>query len=453
MRALAEDTIAGIASANGPGMRGVVRLSGPRVLDCLRAHFEFDRAVQLGPRQAARMFPARLELPPPLGPVPGDLYVWPHDRSYTKQPAAEFHTIGSPPILQAALRVLCDKEARLAEPGEFTMRAFLAGRLDLTQAEAVLGVIDASDTRQLGIALRQLAGGLTTPLEDLRDRLLELLAQLEAGLDFVEEDIQLVSPQQVGEELEWALRAIGELQLQLDQRGQATEVPRVVLVGPPNAGKSSLFNALLGDSAALVSDAVGTTRDYLTGRIDLDGMQVELVDTAGWEASDSADGIRQAAQGAAQLQRHSAALQLICVEARRAAHPIDKHLIHTASAACVVYTKCDQCSAGDRARPRQTSARTGEGIAALRAEIRRRLAQQPIAGGAVIPATASRCGESLRGAAGCLQQALQLSRDDRGEELVAVEIREALDAVGRMVGAIYTDDILDRIFSRFCIGK
>jgi tRNA modification GTPase len=187
------DTIAAIASAPGGAARGIVRLSGPGVLDCLKRSFVIadEQCSSLEAILAAHAVRGTLRLPTTR--LPCELYYWPGARSYTREPLAELHTLGSPPLLASALAALCQAGARLAQPGEFTLRAFLAGRLDLTQAEAVLGVIDARGRTQLDAALAQLAGGLSAPLGRLRERLIDLLAHLEAGLDFVEEKIEFIS--------------------------------------------------------------------------------------------------------------------------------------------------------------------------------------------------------------------------------------------------------------------
>ncbi len=213
--------------------------------------------------------------------LPADLFLWPQGRSYTRQLLAEIHTFGSPPLVDEILQSLCRNGARLAQPGEFTLRAFLAGRIDLTQAEAVLGVIDAADRNQLQAALAQLAGGLARPLGQLRSDLLDLLADLEAGLDFVEDDIRFVTPDELNRRLAAAAETIDQIGAQLTGRDAATARPRVALIGYPNVGKSSLFNALVGNAAALVSTQAGTTRDYLSATIDACGMSIELIDTAG----------------------------------------------------------------------------------------------------------------------------------------------------------------------------
>ena len=221
-------------------------------------------------------------------------------RSYTGQPVVEIHTLGSPPLLEIVLRSICAAGARPAGPGEFTLRAFLAGRIDLTQAEAVLGVIDAGDRHELEIALGQLAGGLARPLHRLRNKLLDLLAQVEAGFDFADEDLAFITREELDRQLAEAESDAAAILRQVDSRHESSPGVRAVLVGRPNTGKSSLFNALAGDRAALVSDHPGTTRDYLTAELDLDGVKCQLIDTAGT----GNEGERRGERGEGRLRSH-----------------------------------------------------------------------------------------------------------------------------------------------------
>jgi tRNA modification GTPase len=288
----ADDEIVAIASATGGAARGILRLSGPRVARCLQLCFQADDALDQprvpldghSPETVPRAIPGSLMLKD-LGSrrLPCLLYYWATPHSYTRQPVAEFHTLGSPPLLDVALLAICASGARLANPGEFTMRAFLAGRLDMTQAEAVLGVIDAGGPQSLEVALAQLAGNLARPLHQLRERLLEVLAHLEAGLDFVEEDIQFIRPEVLVGQLTEAQTAVTDLLHRMDVRSYTPDSVQVVLMGAPNVGKSSLFNALAIEGEALTAATSGTTRDYLTASISLEGMDCQLVDTAGIE--------------------------------------------------------------------------------------------------------------------------------------------------------------------------
>ena len=206
-----DDTIAAIASPPGGAARAIVRLSGPDLRRALEGCFRPTPYVALASIARPTSAPGLFWLRGIAAPLPGELYLWPGTRSYTGQPVAEAHVLGSPPLVEALLRTVCAAGARPAEPGEFTLRAFLAGRIDMTQAEAVLGVIDAADSRQLHAALAQLAGGLAAPLHRLRDSLVDLLAQLEAGLDFAEEDLPAFAPDELIERLDEAAAAVAGL--------------------------------------------------------------------------------------------------------------------------------------------------------------------------------------------------------------------------------------------------
>jgi tRNA modification GTPase len=413
-----------------------------------------------------------------------DLFLWPDSRSYTREPVAELHTFGSPPLLNALLANVCRAGARLAEPGEFTLRAFLAGRLDLTQAEAVLGIIDARSDEELRGALAQLAGGLARPLQQLREELLQLLAELEAGLDFVDEDIEFVSSAAIGALLESANAALREIGEQLAARHTVSGTTQIALVGPPNAGKSSLFNALVSrhgmagnrarppSAASLVSPQGGTTRDYLMATIELDGMRCELIDTAGFEADWSADAatsplmqnrplspIDSAAQALSAEQRARAAIRACCIDASQDPAP---SVSGAASCDVIVMTKADIAPSASRIAKDLaanmplivTSSRTGEGLDELCDEFRKLLTNERAAElGQVVAATADRCRESIRLAEAALQRGREIVVTDGGDELLAAELRTALSELGKVVGAVYTDDLLDRIFSTFCIGK
>ena len=238
-------------------------------------------------------------------PLPADLYLLPAPHTYTGQDVVEIHTLSCPPLLELLIAQLLQAGARAARPGEFTMRAFLAGKLDLTRAEAVHAVIEADDADELKQALTQLAGGLARPLEGLREDLLSLLADVEAALDFSEEDLQFVGREDLLLRLTRGMAQLTTAAPQLEQRAVADRPFRVVLAGRPNAGKSSLFNAL-GGASALVSPEPGTTRDYLVQRLDLGGATVDLVDTPGWRIG--TDTIEEQAQSLGREQAGQADL-------------------------------------------------------------------------------------------------------------------------------------------------
>jgi tRNA modification GTPase len=456
-----DDTIAAIASPPGGAARGILRLSGPRAIECVANFFQPNDGRRLASRQFPCAIAGSLRLPELHSPLPCDLYLW-YGRpglqahSYTGQPVAEIHTIGSPPLLDLVLRSLCAAGARLAGPGEFTLRAFLAGRIDLTQAEAVLGVIDAADRQALNVALGQLAGGLAQPLHRLRDALLDLLAHLEAGLDFADVELSFITPEELNQKLAEAEENVAAMLRQMASRGEAGRAARAVLMGRPNSGKSSLFNALAGNRAALVSDHPGTTRDYLLAELDLDGVKCQLIDTAGMrgEGSGTHD-IESVAEGVAQRQRNTAEIEVLCLDSTRPLDDWERGELQAdgRESRLVVLTKCDAPRGTDcDCAAVETSSVTGQGIETLCGELRRKAIAAGGDRGEVVADTAARCRESLRLAGESLQRARRVALGGQ-EELAAAELRAALDELGAVAGAVYTDDLLDRIFSRFCIGK
>lgn len=457
------DTIVAVASAAGGAATGIIRLSGPSTLSALAQLVSSNEAEQV--RTCSRSCRMALKLSlfddahqGQAGTVNVQAYLWPTSRSYTRQPSAELHLIGSPPLLDQLLSQLLRCGVRLALPGEFTLRAFLAGRLDLTQAEAVLGVIDAHSQAELSTALSQLAGGLTGPLAQVRGDLLDLLADLEAGLDFVDEDISFVSAEDARARLLQAQSQVKQLLASLQNRALSGEAPAVVLLGRPNVGKSSLFNRLVNRQAAIVSTQAGTTRDYLSAEVEWAGQPLRLIDTAGLDPQTALSEIDLRAQNASAEQQSKGAITLVCIDSTREPDAWEQQqLRHPTKEQLVVLTKSDRPThpslqgflAGNDFL--LTSSEAGEGVTALQNKVRQALAQ--IAAGEILPATAQRCQESLQGADQALQHAIALQQAGQGDELVAAEIRLTLDELGKILGVIYTDDLLDRVFSRFCIGK
>jgi tRNA modification GTPase len=441
------DTVAAVASPPGPGFRGLVRLTGPDAWAIALTGFSADRDP---PDPSARHAACRagwLTVDGLRPRLPATLALWPGPRTYTGQPMTEIHTVGATPLVQLVLAHCLARGARLAEPGEFTLRAFLSGRIDLTRAEAVLGVIDARTPAQLDAALSQLAGGLAGPIVALRDRLLDVLAHLEANLDFVDEaDVDPLGRSELAGELAGSAAGVAALADRLRGRDRPEGLPRVVLVGPPNAGKSRLFNALLGRDHALVSPRAGTTRDYLSAPCDCDGLTVELIDTAGLD--DATGAIESRAQSFSTDQADRADLVLDCQSPDTPPAPP----IAADRPRLLVWTKSDVAPPPDSSALLATSARTGEGLAPLRSAIATAL-RSDAADGDPIASTGARCRESLGRASESLRSASETLLLGGGDELVAIDLRQAVDELGKVVGAVVTDDILDRIFRRFCIGK
>jgi len=280
-----DETIIARATPHGYGGRGILRLSGDDSVRVLQDVFHTLDLSELAEDVCPRIHAGTLTPWEPERPVPCDLYFWPHGHGYTGQCAVELHLWGSEPILDAVEhRILQSSQGkvRLARPGEFTLRAFLAGRLDLTQAEAALGVIDATDDHHLQTALNQLAGGIGRPLHRIRDILLDTLSHLEAAFDFADEQIDFISTEELLKRLEETSAHLGEIHRKISARNASGEIVRVLLVGAPNAGKSSLYNRLTDNrQGAIVSPIPGTTRDYLETPLTWDGINFRLVDSAG----------------------------------------------------------------------------------------------------------------------------------------------------------------------------
>ena len=445
------DTICAIASPPGAAFRGVVRISGPKTVEVL------ERILETPPPKVghATTFESVIETGYPIGKIELRVLFWPTTRSYTGQPSAELHLFGSEPLLQATVDLVCRAGARLAGPGEFTLRAFLAGRIDLTQAEAVLGVIDADSKEQLGIALDQLTGGISGPLIDLRKNMIELLADVEAGLDFVDEDIQFIEDEELARRLAELSDLIASVADRMAKRARSSELPTVVLCGLPNAGKSRLLNALAGTDTAIVSDVVGTTRDPNEVRVKQGDLAIRIVDTAGIEDLEPASQQTSVSRQAQDLGRelaYQANYRLWCAAVDQGLIPAPAELQPCLNIA----TKIDLLPPEMAESIPQTgwlpvSSVTGSGLVELSTKISELLQSHDDQTG--VSATSARCRGTLTSAAEALSNAADITRVGGGQELVAAELRLAIDAIGQVTGTVYTDDILDSIFSRFCIGK
>ena len=364
---------------------------------------------------------------------------------------AEIHTVGSPPLLDAILSRLYESGIRPARAGEFTLRAFVAGRIDLIQAEAVLGVIDAADHEELDAALQQLAGGISNEIHQVRTNLISVLGDLEAGLDFVEEDIEFITVPEFAARLDSAIGVIDGLAAQAKDRMQTQTCPKVVLAGPPNAGKSTLFNVLGGRDTAIVSKESGTTRDYLSARINCAGLTVDLIDTAGLD--ESAIGIDGHAQSFSHSQIDSANLVLWCdAGAEDAPVPLPAGTMRIRTKADLRTTDAAEVNALELPSTLEVSAREGTGLGELKKRIHARL-ERDSGSCRFVGTTGARCRDSLVRVNESLRRARQAADESQGDEIVAIELRLALSELGTIVGETHTDDILDHIFSNFCIGK
>lgn len=453
------DTIAALASPQGNSSRGIIRVSGEDAVSVVQGMVQCAEFPETSNGRALRFSPG-IHVSGVNHPVPVDVYLWPTNRSFTGQPMCEFHLIGSPPLLENILSETGKFGVRPARRGEFTLRAFLAGKLDLMQAEAVLGVIDSSDDAELMAAMKQLGGDLSTPLLRLRNRLLDDLADLEAGLDFVEEDIEFVNRGEFISRLQSGLQLVADLLAQSYRRAASNVTQKVILAGLPNAGKSSLFNRLAGESHAIVSSQAGTTRDFLKAEIESAGHTLTLIDTAGWE--DTSELIMQNAQQLRSEQLANADLICWCSAADMNPDEVrtDEALFHGCNhnhaSVIRIWTKSDVNNKFE-IQPNKQECRISVvedmGIETLQHLIAATLQEQSEEKAGLLATTFARCQVSLEKTQDSLHLCLQLAENGDGDELIALELRQALGHLGEITGEVYTDDILDRIFSKFCIGK
>ncbi|MEO8483842.1 MAG: tRNA uridine-5-carboxymethylaminomethyl(34) synthesis GTPase MnmE [Acidobacteriota bacterium] len=445
------DTIVAIATAPGRGGIGVVRLSGPASRDIASAILR--REEPLVPRMATfgRVVDLDADRQRAIDEVVVTFFPAPH--SYTTEDVVEIAGHGSPVLLERMVQLAIARGARLANPGEFTFRAYVNGRIDLVQAEAVADLVDAVTPLQARAAMDQLEGTLTTALTAIDAALFDLAARLEASLDFPDEGFHFVTREDVRADIDQQRQAL----VRLRQDGRAGRLLRegslVVISGRPNAGKSSLFNALAGASRAIVTDIPGTTRDVLTERVDLLGIPITLVDTAGLR--DATDAIEAEGVARARQAQEIAALTLVVIDQSEpfaGALDLDGPVV-------VVLSKSDlpcaiplEVIAAWPARPMAVSTKTGDGLRALRDQIVATLGARD--DWRDVPAISN-----VRHLAQIDQALEAFDRIDAAiqsgasEELVLAEMVEAREALEAITGHKTPDDVLRHIFERFCIGK
>jgi tRNA modification GTPase len=435
------DTIAAIATPSGSGGIGIVRVSGPDAAEVLARVVGRDRASF---RDRVRSFGvARDARGERLDEV---LYVWMRGpRSFTGEDVAEIHGHGGAVNMGRLYRATLAAGARAAEPGEFSRRAFASGRLDLTRAEAVLGVIEAASERACRVAQAQLEGALGQRVRELGDRATALRAEVEAGIDFPGEDLELLGPEAIAQGAEILAEETGALAATFALGRALRDGAEVALRGPVNSGKSSIFNSLIGRERALVAEEPGTTRDFVEAGIVLDGVAVTLIDTAGDRAAESeverrgiALGSERAAHVDLEVVLHSAEEGMPITPP-----PREARRLHVVSKADLVGTR----PAGWLA----TSAHTGDGLDELRAAIVERVVGRAAEGEEGPLVTSERQRALLLEAAAGFAAAAGACRGPL--EIVADELRVGGDRLAAVLGEDVSDEMLDQLFARFCIGK
>ena len=452
------DTIAAISTPRGEGAIGLVRLSGPHAFSIADQLFCSDRTSGSLFRRSHHLHYGTIKDPETNEAIDEVLLtVLKSPRTYTCQNMVEINCHGGPVALERVLLLALRAGARLAEPGEFTKRAFLNGRIDLAQAEAVADIIQARTDLSRMAAMDQLAGKLSEAVEAVRDSVLQILVEIEAAIDFPDEDLDFEDSAQLAESLQTAETELDQL-LQTAQDGRILrDGVRVAIIGRTNVGKSSLLNVLLKEERAIVTDTPGTTRDTIEESLNLRGLALRLVDTAGLrEAADSVEvlGIQRSKKAL-----ESADLLLLVLDTSQPLTEDDMRLIAQTEdrSVILVANKTDLPSAWEPSSLAQpvisTSMIEGLGIDELKEGIWNRVVQ----GETLIPESAIvtnvRHQDALEKARNALQDAFRSLQTNMPYELVALDLRIALDQLGLVVGKTTTDDILDRIFSQFCVGK
>jgi tRNA modification GTPase len=446
-----EDTIVAIATPPGRGGLGVVRISGPDARDV--ASRIFARTAPLEPRHATftKVRGVREDAARPVDAVITTWFPSPH--SYTGEHVVEVSAHGSPVILQAVVRSAIEAGARLARPGEFTFRAFLNGKLDLVQAEAVADLIAAATPLQARVAFDQLEGSLTTQIQDLDVELLDLIARLEGSLDFPDEAFHFIEPSEIAGRITAVIERLDTI-LRDAARGRVIrDGATVVIAGRPNVGKSSLFNALLGHARAIVTETAGTTRDLVTEVVEIEGLAVTLVDTAGVrEATNRAEqeGVTRGIRA-----REVADLVVVVLDRGEMLTGDDARLLEETAQLrrLVVANKCDCDAAWERETCLAVSAANGSGIDHLRLAIVRALTgEEQLRDTAAISNV--RHTALLESARAHLHHARDAVSEARAsEEFVLADLHAARMSLGEVVGVYTSDDVLRHIFERFCVGK
>jgi tRNA modification GTPase len=465
---LTGDTIVAISSAVGPAARMIVRLSGPQASSIaqhvLTEPYEFPAGAAARLRFRVRDLPT----------FPAWLYSFRAPKSVTGEDVVELHIPGNPLLARMLLEDLTNHGARQAEPGEFTARAYFNGRIDLAQAEGVAATIAAQSAAQLQAARQLLGGELARRLHPAMDSIAETLGLVEVGIDFSEEDVTFLSSEQVLERVARADHALDELLKQSSRFEDITHEPQIVLVGKPNAGKSTLLNALAGEERAVVSPIAGTTRDAIWAHVTLPHGVVRIIDVAGIEparsdpqasvgatlASPSSD--QQRATQASPLHAHAEIdrqmqqrAQQTLKTADRVVLVIDPHdpepLDLPRTPDLTVFTKADLSASPPAVHNSvSVSALTGGRMTELCQQLDRLAFGRE--GGQALTLN-SRHLHCIADARAALARARELAQQTVGPELLAMELREALDNVGQILGQLTPDDVLGRIFATFCIGK
>ncbi len=450
------DTIAAVATASGPAALGIVRISGPHAGAVLDAIVPGARATS----KPRRVLSSTAENPRSGVPIDSVLcFFCPAPRTATGEDTAEVHAHGGPLVLKQLLAAALQAGATAAEPGEFTYRAFRNGRIDLTQAEAVMSMIGARSERAASVAFNQLSGELGRSLSTELDAIIAVSAQVEAGLDFPDEDLPIEAATEMAKRLEQSVARLAGLRDTFALGSRLTEGARVAIIGPPNAGKSSLLNRLVGEDRALVDPEPGTTRDVVEARGETGGIPLVFSDTAGLR-SDAGRVERRGIEKTINTAKGADMLIVVLDGAAPRGGDIADLAVPTHDRTLVVINKMDlpewrdtiNFPGGLATAPRVAiSALTGQGIDVLLAKAAKMLGDRDAEDLEVL--TTARQHAAVSACAEHLEKACRLLGQGSDPELAAADLRWARENLATLWGREATEEMLAAVFARFCIGK
>lgn len=456
MEAESADTIVALATPTGSGAIAVIRLSGPQAIEIVNGVFK-GKDLSKQASHTVHFGTIRDEGGKILDEVLASVFIAPH--SYTRENVVEVSTHGSKYIVESIIKLFIRKGARAAKPGEFTLRAFLHGGMDLSQAEAVADLIASNSAASHQVAMQQMRGGFSNELKQLREQLIHFASMIELELDFSEEDVEFANRSQLKDLILEIIKVLHRLILSFEQGNVLKNGVPIVIAGKPNVGKSTLLNALLNEERAIVSDIAGTTRDTIEDEINIQGVSFRFIDTAG--IRDTEDIIEAKGVERTREKMKKARLVIYLVD------PVDDafeevsiqvaDLILLRTPFVLVINKKDLLSPDALAQyeplnPVFISAKSGDGVEALKEELLNQVSLRNINVDDVM-VTNIRHVEALLKTQASLEKVLYGIDNPITSDFLAMDIRQALHHLGEITGQVSTEDLLDNIFSKFCIGK
>lgn len=458
-----DDTITAISTPIGAAGIGIVRISGKNAVEIAKKLFSGKKPVDLDAVESHKLVYGYV-LEPETGNVMDEvlLSVMPAPHSFTAENVVEINCHGGVVAVRKTLECVINAGARLAEPGEFTKRAFLNGRIDLAQAESVMDLINAKTEKSLKVAVRQLAGGLSAKVKDIRQALLKTMAYIEAGIDFPEHDIEELSREQITVAVREVMDEVEQMVDSADSGKILREGLKTVILGKPNVGKSSLLNALLREKRAIVTDVPGTTRDVIEEFVNIRGIPLNIIDTAGIRETE--DLVEKIGVEKTKQVLDEADLVLFMLDAVAGVNAEDRRIAELVSGktAFLLINKTDvreELDLGGLSNLVEgmtrvkLSLKTGKGLEELKNGIAETVLDGQVDPGEGVMVTNIRHQKALTSARDSLREVLKTLQLGMPTDCVAIDLRNAWEKLGEISGDTLDEDIIDRIFSEFCIGK